>query len=50
MNKEMFELKKEMDAATIEMARTGSYPELYQAAKARHTAARRKLIELMGWS
>ena len=48
MSNEMMKARKEMDSALIEMARTEKYPELYQAAKNRHTVAKRKVIELWG--
>ena len=38
---------KAMNEATNEMARTSNYPELYAAAKAKHTAAKKALIEMM---
>lgn len=40
------EVLKAMNEATNEMARTSNYPELYAAAKAKHIAAKRALIEL----
>ena len=41
------EALKQMNEATNEMARTSNYPELYAAAKAKHTAAKKALIEMM---
>ena len=41
------EALKQMNEATNEMARTSSYPELYAVAKAKHTAAKKALIEMM---
>lgn len=40
------EALKAMNEATNEMGRTSNYPELYAAAKAKHTEAKRALIEL----
>ena len=48
MNAAKAKLLKEMEQATVEMGRTEKYPEMYAAAKARHIAAKRKLIEMMG--
>lgn len=41
------EALKQMNEATNEMARASNYPELYAAAKAKHTAAKKALIEMM---
>ena len=41
------EALKQINEATNEMARTSNYPELYAAAKAKHTAAKKALIEMM---
>lgn len=46
MNNEFFKAQKEASIALTEMARTEPYPELHAAAKARHIAAKRKMIEL----